>query len=172
MAPPGEEPRTYSDRPESAGWNMPAATDIARARISVQMEPRLPVDETRDAVRARFHLNENRSNTSRQRVVHCAAQAVDDLVDLACGDDEGRCQQDVVAARAVDRAAHWIDHQPAGHRRLLDPGVQLTGGIERRLGHPVLDQLDRLEQAAAADVADMGMVAEALAQPPAEMRAH
>src|SRR6185437_8398764 len=45
-------------------------------------------------------------NTSRQRVVHCATEAIDDLVDLAGGDDEGRRQQDVIAARAVDRAAH------------------------------------------------------------------
>src|SRR6478672_13910752 len=32
--------RTYSVRPESAGRNMLAATNIARARISARMEPR------------------------------------------------------------------------------------------------------------------------------------
>src|SRR5262245_37111277 len=46
-APQGEQefdqprtPRTYSVRPEPAGQNMPAATNIARARISPLMEPR------------------------------------------------------------------------------------------------------------------------------------
>src|SRR6185312_7207308 len=37
-------PRTYSVRPESAGRNMLAATNIARARISAQMEPRRRAD--------------------------------------------------------------------------------------------------------------------------------
>src|SRR6185503_17889648 len=39
---------TYSGRPKSAGRNMPAATNIARARISVQMKPRPSSDGTRD----------------------------------------------------------------------------------------------------------------------------
>ena len=40
---------------------MPAATNIARARISAQMEPRHRADGTMTIVRARFHLNGNRS---------------------------------------------------------------------------------------------------------------
>src|SRR6185312_12227406 len=40
--------RTYSVRPESAGQNMLAATHIARARISSQMEPRKRADRIGD----------------------------------------------------------------------------------------------------------------------------
>ena len=43
--------------------------------------------------------------------------------------------------------------------------------IERFLGSAVGDQLDALEQAAPAHVADEGMIAEALLQPAGEMRA-
>ena len=54
---------------------------------------------------------------------------------------------------------------------LLDARVQLALRIERFLGAAVGDQLDALEQAAPAHVADKGMIAEALLQPARQMRA-
>src|SRR5262249_56641492 len=55
--------------------------------------------------------------------VDCLAETFDDRVDGAGIDDERRRKQDVVAAHAVRRAAHGIDHQPARHRLPLHPRV-------------------------------------------------
>ena len=78
-------------------------------------------------------------------------------------DDEGRRQQHVVAAHAVDRPAHRIDHQPARHRFALDARMQLQFRVERLLAAAIGDELEALEQAASAHVADEGMIAEPLA---------
>src|SRR4051812_17167117 len=43
-----------------------------------------------------------------QRGIHRIAQALDDRIDLRRRHDVGRRDDDVVAARAVDRAAHRI----------------------------------------------------------------
>src|SRR5688572_3541574 len=90
--------------------------------------------------------------------------APDDLVQLGAGGDEGRGEQDVVAALAVDRAAHRVAHEAALHRLGLDLGVQLRRGVEWALGRAVLDQLDAHEEAAAADVAHVRMRIEGLVQ--------
>src|SRR4051812_10485025 len=116
--------RAYSVRPKSAGRNMPAATSIASARISAEIS----------SLRKSLY-------GSGQSVVHRRAQAIDDLVDLALSHDERRRQQHMVAALAVDRAAHGIDHQAARHRGLLHLRMELSGRIERRLGQAILDQL-------------------------------
>ncbi len=98
-------------------------------------------------------------------------EPLDDGVDVCGVGDEGRRQQHVVAAHAVEGAAHRIDHQAAGHGLLLDAGVQLVLRIERLLAAPVCHQLDGLEQAASPHVADVMVVAEALAQAPRQVLA-
>ncbi len=65
---------------------------------------------------------------------------------------------------AVDRAAHRIDRQAARQCLALDPLVDLQRRIEHLLRRAVGDELQRPEQAAAAHVADMAVVAEALDQ--------
>ena len=65
---------------------------------------------------------------------------------------------------AVDGAAAGIDQQAAIEGVGLGALMQAERRIERRLGRAVRDQLDRLEQSAAANVADMGMIAEAVGQ--------
>ena len=59
-------------------------------------------------------------------------------------------------------AAARIDQQAAIERFGLGALVHGQRRIERRLGLPVGDELHRLEQPAPADVADIGMIAEAL----------
>ena len=86
-------------------------------------------------------------------------------------DDVGRREKDVVAAPAVDRPAGRIAHQSARHGLGLDPRMQLAGRVEGRAAGPVGDQLQADEQAAAADIADVMMVAEALLQARAQYRA-
>src|SRR5690606_33213315 len=54
--------------------------------------------------------------------------------------------------------------QPGGKGFGLDPGVDLSRRIERRLGFAVLDDLDTAEKASAPDVADMRVLAEGRAQ--------
>jgi hypothetical protein len=49
---------------------MPAATGIVRARISVQMEPRRWSMGQAMIVRARFHLNGNRSSRLLKKSVN------------------------------------------------------------------------------------------------------
>src|SRR5438445_7307059 len=101
----------------------------------------------------------------RQSGVDRRSELVYDLVDMPLFDDERRCNKDVVAAAAVDGAPHRIDEQPTLHRFALDPRVQAQGGIERRLARAIGDQLDAAEQAPAADIADMGMIAKASREP-------
>src|SRR5258708_18738304 len=75
----------------------------------------------------------------------------------------------MVAVTAVHGSAPRVAAKPAFERRGLDPLMELERGIERRPGGAIGDQLDRLEQAAAADVADMPVIAEALGEPPFEL---
>src|ERR1700752_1829253 len=60
-----------------------------------------------------------------RRRVDRLAEPFHDRVDCGGIDDEGRRKQDVVAALAVDRPPHGIDHQPAGHGFVLDARMQL-----------------------------------------------
>src|SRR5437867_1783093 len=83
-------------------------------------------------------------------------------------DDERRREQDVIASPPVDRASHRVGHEAAGHTFTLDAEVELQRGIERFLGCPVADDLDAEKKAAAADVADMRMVAETRGEPRGE----
>src|SRR3569832_1155696 len=102
------------------------------------------------------------------RLVQCSvdrpAQPVDDLGDIGCGHDVGRRHDDVVAADAVDRAGGRIDVDALVEAGFLDPLVDPGVRVEWALGAAVLDELQRLEQAAAPDIADMRMVAEAVQQ--------
>ena len=106
-----------------------------------------------------------------QCAVDRGAEPVDDHVDVIRRRDVGRREQDVVAAAAVHRPAGRVAGKPALERGGLDLLVELEGGIERLAAGAVGDQLDGLEQAAPADVADMAVIAEALGQPPLEMTA-
>ena len=77
----------------------------------------------------------------------------------------------MVAAAAVHRAAGRITGEAAFERGGLDPLVELEGWIERLAAGAIGDQLDGLEQAAPADIADVPVIAETLGQPPLEMTA-
>src|SRR5712675_83757 len=77
----------------------------------------------------------------------------------------------MIAATAVHRSAPRIAAKPAFEGYSLDPLIELERGIERRARGAVGHQFDGLEQAASADVADMPVIAEALGQPPLELRA-
>ena len=61
----------------------------------------------------------------------------------------------MVAARAIDGAAHWIAQHPGVHRGFLYLCVYLERGFERLLGRTIGNQLDRLKQPASTDVADV-----------------
>ena len=99
--------------------------------------------------------------TAASAAAIACAEPLDDLLELAVADDVGRRQQQMVARAAVDRAAHRIAQQPARHGLGLDPRVQPVLGRERPLARAVGDELQALEQAAAADLADVRMIAEA-----------
>src|SRR5271166_4940246 len=74
--------------------------------------------------------------------------------------------------RAADRPAHRIDHEAPRHRLALEPRVEPEGRVERLFGHAVFDELERAEEAAAADVADEGAVSEPLHEAALEKVAH
>ena len=111
----------------------------------------------------------SRARPQRRR---CRLQTRRQYLDMGFPDDEGRREQHVVAAQAVDRAAHRIAISPrpcprASPARGASPGS--NGALVARSAH----ELDAHEQAAAADVADVRMVVEALAaaRSPARARA-
>src|SRR5262249_13059883 len=70
----------------------------------------------------------------------------------------------MVAARAIHRTAHWIDHHPPRHCFAFDAGMHLQFRVERLFGTAVEHQLDAVKQPAPADVTDIRMIAETLAQ--------
>src|SRR5688572_31478778 len=70
----------------------------------------------------------------------------------------------MVAAHAVERAAHRVAEKPQLHGFGLDPCVDLARGIERLLAGAILHQLDAPEETAAADIADVRMRLEPTAQ--------
>src|SRR5262249_19709227 len=65
--------------------------------------------------------------------------------------------------------AGGIAGKPALERGGLDLLMQFLRGTERLAAGAVGDELDRLKQPAAPDVADMTMIAKTLRQPPLEM---
>ena len=71
----------------------------------------------------------------------------------------------MIAANPVDGATAWIDRQSAGHGLALDARVESLGRIEGKFGASILDQFHAHEQATAAYVADVGVIAEALSEP-------
>src|SRR3954469_5902666 len=77
-----------------------------------------------------------------------------------------------MALPAVDRPAHGIAKWPRLQRRRLHARVHAQRRVERRLALAILDELERPEEAAATDVADMGMAAEVLPQPAFQALAH
>src|SRR5208337_2559055 len=103
-----------------------------------------------------------RSFHESKRRVDCRAEALDDRLDMPLFHDEGRGEEDMVAPHAADRPAHRIDHQSARHRLALDLGVQLQSRVARRLGCAVGDELEGAEQPAAANVAHMRVLPEAI----------
>src|SRR5216684_6884275 len=109
--------------------------------------------------------------STRRRGVDRFAKPFHDRVQQRRLHDEGRRQQHMIAAHAIDRAAHRIDHQAAGHRLALDSRVQLQPGIKRRLGAAIGDELEALEQTASAHIAHVGMIAEPLVEPAREVGA-
>src|ERR1700741_4099103 len=106
-----------------------------------------------------------------QGAVDGLAKPVDDHVDIFSRRDIGRRQQHVIAAAAVDRAARRIAGKAALERRRLDFLVELESGIERLSRGAIGNQLDRPEQAAPTDVADMPVIAKTVGQSPLEMAA-
>src|SRR5215469_12671717 len=114
--------------------------------------------------------SETATRSDRDRGIDRIAQPFDDYIDRGIVDDERWREQHVVAALSVRGAAHWIDHEPARHRLVLDARIELARRVEWLLGSAVGDQLEALQQAAAAHVADERMIAEALAQAAVEMR--
>src|ERR1041384_2504018 len=99
-----------------------------------------------------------RRTETADRGIDRVAEPFDDRIDLLRVDDEWRREQHMVAARAVDGAAGRIDHHAARHCLALDARIELELGIERRLRRAILDELDTHEQAASADVADVGVI--------------
>ena len=77
----------------------------------------------------------------------------------------------MIAAAAVYRAAARVATKPALEGDSLDPLIELERGVERRSCGPVGHEFDGLKQTAPADIADMPVIAEALGQPPFELRA-
>src|SRR5882672_1806908 len=106
-----------------------------------------------------------------QCAVHCRAEPVDHHVDVFGCRDVGRCQQNMVATAAIRRAAGRITGEAVFERGGLDPLVELEAGIERLAAGAIGDELDGLEQAASADVADVPVIAEALRQSSLEVSA-
>ena len=70
----------------------------------------------------------------------------------------------MVAAHAVDGAAHRVDHEAQGHGIRLDARVQPERRVEGPLARAVLHQFHGVEETASADVADMGMGTQGRAQ--------
>src|SRR5215216_6998257 len=104
-----------------------------------------------------------------QRAVDGLAKPVDDHVDILRRRDIGRREQDMIAAAAVHASARGIAAEAAFESDCLDALVQFQRRIERRAGGAVGDEFNGLEQAAAPDVADVPVIAEALGQPPLKL---
>ena len=79
------------------------------------------------------------------RGINCFSETFHGCVDLRGVNDERRRNQDMVAARAIHRTAHRIDHQPPRHRFAFDAGVHLQFWVERFLGAAVKHQLDAVK---------------------------
>src|SRR5947209_369826 len=107
-----------------------------------------------------------------QGLIDRIAEAFDDDIDVLSRRNEGRCDQHMIAADAVDGSAHGIDYQSVAHGLSFDADIELEHRIERLLRVAVGNQLDRLKETPAADIADMMMIAEPLAEAVPKMRAH
>ena len=77
----------------------------------------------------------------------------------------------MIAAAAVHASARGVTAEAAFEGDCLDALVQFQRRVERRAGGAIGDEFDGLEQAAAPDVADMPVIAEAFGQPPLELSA-
>ena len=104
--------------------------------------------------------------------IHRVAETLDDCIDIRGGDDVGRREDDMIALLAIDRAAHGIGGEPAGKGFSFYAFIDLERGGENLLGGTVGDEFERPEQAAAADVADMAVVAEPVVQRGFQALAH
>src|SRR5438477_7645545 len=78
----------------------------------------------------------------------------------------------MVAAHAIDGAAHRVAQESGLERRLLYPRVHLQRGIERIPRAALGDELERPEKPTAPDVADVRMFAERTAQALPQQFAH
>jgi len=93
------------------------------------------------------------------------AQPLDDHLDVARRADVRRRQQHMVAAQPVHGAAARVAGEAVRKSRALDARVHFQFRIERCLAGAIRDNLDAVEQAAPAHVADVVMVAETLDEP-------
>src|SRR5262245_20946444 len=75
----------------------------------------------------------------------------------------------MVAAAAVRASARGVTAKAAVEGGCLDALVEFERRIERGAGCAIGDELDGLEQAAAPDIADMPVIAEAVGEPPLEL---
>src|SRR5439155_26042163 len=105
-----------------------------------------------------------------QGFVDGMAKPVDDHVNVSGRRNIGWRQQDVVADAPVNRSARRVAGKSAFERSRLDPVVKLEAGIDRLSRGAIGDEFDRREQAAAADVADMPVIAQGLGQSMLELR--
>ena len=102
--------------------------------------------------------------------IDCVSQPLDDCVDRAAVDYEGRRKEDVVSAHAVDRSAHRVNHQSACHGFMLDPRTQLVGWIKRLFATAIGYDFNASQQAAAAQVTNKRMIAEPLVEAARKIR--
>src|SRR5437879_9718016 len=76
----------------------------------------------------------------------------------------------MVAAGAVHRSTHGIDHQAARERFALDARMHLQFRIERRFAAAVSHQLDALQQSTSTHIPHERMVAKSLLETAREVR--
>src|SRR6266404_3232747 len=83
----------------------------------------------------------HRSSNLFRRRVDRLTETLHDHLDCAVVDDEWRRNKHVIAVHAVNRAAHGIHHQSAGHRFTLNARMHLQFRLECLLGAAVGDKL-------------------------------
>ena len=96
--------------------------------------------------------------------IHRVSQELDDAIDVPVLRDVGRRDQHVISAAAVDGAAHRVARKPPAQRFGLDARMHLESVWKRRLGATVCDDLNRLKEPTAANVANMRVSGETFAQ--------
>lgn len=96
--------------------------------------------------------------------INRVAQSFHNVIDGCTVNDKRWRNQDVVASTPVGGPRSRIDTQPAFHCGAMDAVGSRVRRCEWGLLIAVGDQLDRPEEAAAANIADIGVIAEAFLQ--------